>query len=465
MKPVIALIGRPNVGKSTLFNRLTGSRAALVADEPGLTRDRIYGAGKTGELSYIVIDTAGLVESHEEGIAGLMANQSLQAMEESNVVFFMVDATAGLTPDDDYIAQQIRKSGKQCFVVVNKTDGMNPDNACADFQSLGLGEPIPISAKGGRNVSVLLETTLGAIPPEPAEDEALTGIKIAIVGRPNVGKSTLTNRMLGEERMLVFDEPGTTRDSVYIPLERDGKRYTLIDTAGVRRRPKVTEVIEKFSVVKTLQAIEDADVVLLVMNAREDITDQDIRLAGFVLEGGKALVISINKWDDMIPEQRGRVKEELGRKLHFLDFAEIFFISALHGSAVGDLFPAIHAAYDSTTRKLHTPELTRILQKAIAQSQPPLVGGRRIKLRYAHQGGQRPPLIIIHGNQTAEVPGSYKRYLSNAYRKALRLVGTPVRIEFKTGENPFKGKKNSLTGRQIRKRVRLTKFMKKGGKK
>lgn len=455
MKPVIALIGRPNVGKSTLFNRLTNSRAALVADQPGLTRDRIYGTGEANGCSFIVIDTAGLV-SGAAGIESLMVGQSYQAVAEANAVFFLVDGRAGLHPEDETIATQLRRLGKTIFLVVNKTEGLDADIICADFQQLGITPLVAISATRGDHISELLESALATFPQDQEpEADAERGIKVALVGRPNVGKSTLVNRMLGEERVLVFDEPGTTRDSIYIPFERDQQRYTLIDTAGVRRRRSVNEVIEKFSVVKTLQAIESADVVVLTLNARDSIADQDLHLAGLILESGRALVIAINKWDGMNPDERTHIKSELDRRFDFLSFAEQHFISALHGTGVGHLFPAIQKAFNAATRKIPTPELTRMLQDAVSSFPPPLVNGRRIKLRYAHQGGQRPPTIIIHGNQTDAVPGSYKRYLSNYFRQALDLPGTPVNIEFRTGSNPYKGKRNELTPRQARKRTRV----------
>ena len=457
MKPVIALVGRPNVGKSTLFNQLTRSRDALVADYPGLTRDRKYGTGKVGDRPYIVVDTGGL-SGDSEGVEEQMADQVYQAIGEANVVLFLVDARAGLTAGDEQIVQQLRRVNKQIFLVVNKIDGTDQTMAVIDFQSLGMGEPLAIAASHGRGISKMMQTVLADLPViEEVEDEE-GGTKVAIIGRPNVGKSTLVNRIMGEERVVAFDMPGTTRDSIFIPFEHEGREYTLIDTAGVRRRGKVKETIEKFSVIKALQAIEAANVVILVLDAHEGISDQDATLAGFALDAGRAMVIAVNKWDGLEKNARERMKAELDRRLPFLDFAEMHFISALHGTGVGHLFESIDAAYAAAMKKLSTPDLTRVLEEAVMQHQPPLVRGRRIKLRYAHQGGKNPPLIIIHGNQTESVPAAYKRYLVNIYRKAFKLYGTPVRLEFKSSENPYAGRKNKLSQRQIQKKKRLKKF-------
>ncbi|MBL1276114.1 MAG: ribosome biogenesis GTPase Der [Ectothiorhodospiraceae bacterium] len=463
MKPVVALVGRPNVGKSTLFNCLTQSRDALVADQPGLTRDRKYGEGRVGDYPYLVIDTGGL-SGEKEGLDELMADQSWLAVEEADLVLFMVDARDGLMAGDHEIAKRLRTSNKPVHLVVNKVDGAELAVVIADFYQLGLGNPLGITASQRGGVRDLMAEVLPELPEsEFEEEEDNLGIKIAIVGKPNVGKSTLINRILGEERVLTFDMPGTTRDSIFVPFERRGERYTFIDTAGVRRRKKVHDKLEKFSVIKALQAIERAHVVVLVIDAHEGISDQDAHLLGFVLDEGRALVIAINKWDGLETSERERVKYELGRKLQFVDFAKLFFISALHGTGVGDLFKPIQKAYASATRQFTTPELTRILERAVENHQPPLVRGRRIKLRYAHQGGRNPPMIVIHGNQTKDVPDAYRRYLQNVYRKALQLEGTPVRIDFKTGVNPFEGRKNKLTKRQIDKRQRLKKFVKRKG--
>jgi len=465
MLPVIALVGRPNVGKSTLFNFLTRTRDALVADVPGLTRDRKYGEGKLGGRPYLVVDTGGL-SGDETGIDALMAKQSWLAVEEADVVLFMVDAREGLVSTDEAIAGQLRRAGKKVMLVVNKVDGLDSVVVTADFHRLGLGEPVAIAAAHGQGVQDLAIRVLASMPAEPLVEDAFPEqddtIRIALIGRPNVGKSTLLNRILGEERVVAFDQPGTTRDSIFVPFERDGQRYTLIDTAGVRKRARVSETIEKFSVIKALQAMEAAHVVILVLDAHEGLSEQDATLAGYAADSGRALVVAINKWDGLASDERDWIRQEIDRRLPFIDFAEFFYISALHGSGVGDLFGAVQRCYRAATTKFSTPELTRILEKLIFAHQPPLVQGRRIKLRYAHQGGQNPPMIIIHGNQTEKVPEAYQRYLINAFRKELDLVGTPLRVEFRTGENPYKDRRNKLTPRQQQKRKRLVRHIKKG---
>ncbi|EKT55710.1 ribosome biogenesis GTPase Der [Providencia sneebia] len=492
MIPVVALVGRPNVGKSTLFNRLTRTRDALVADFPGLTRDRKYGRAEVEGHEFIIIDTGG-IDGTEEGVETHMAAQSLQAIEEADVVLFMVDARAGLMPADEGIAKHLRSRKKKTYLVANKTDGIDANTVIGDFYALGLGEIYSIAASHGRGVTQLIEHSLKPFievdeeenvelteeeanaaywaeleaAEEGLEDEEddfdPTGlpIKLAIVGRPNVGKSTLTNRILGEERVVVFDMPGTTRDSIYIPMERDGREYILIDTAGVRKRGKVTETVEKFSVIKTLQAIEDANVVLLVIDAREGISDQDLSLLGFILNAGRSLVIAVNKWDGMKPEDREHVKDMLELRLGFVDFARIHFISALHGSGVGNLFESVQEAYESATRRVGTALLTRIMKMAEDEHQPPLIRGRRVKMKYAHAGGHNPPIVVIHGNQVSDLPDSYKRYLMNYFRRSLNVMGTPIRIQFKEGENPYANKKNQLTATQLRKRKRLMQHLKK----
>ncbi|MDF7666679.1 ribosome biogenesis GTPase Der [Orbaceae bacterium ESL0727] len=484
MIPVIALVGRPNVGKSTLFNRLTRTRDALVADFPGLTRDRKYGRAEIKGHEYIVIDTGG-IDGSEEGVEGSMAEQSLQAIEEADIVLFMVDAKVGAMPADYAIAKHLRAREKATFLVANKIDGIDADSAVADFYALGLGEVHPIAASHGRGVSTLIENVLDPIfhfaddpvcdenddhndLPESYDDAVLDDtaelinqpIKVAIVGRPNVGKSTLTNRILGEERVVVYDMPGTTRDSIYIPMTRDERDYILIDTAGVRKRGKITESIEKFSVIKTLQAIEDANVVILVIDAREGISDQDLSLLGFIINSGRSLVIAVNKWDGLSQDVKEQIKDTLDERLGFIDFARLHFISALHGSGVGNLFDSIQEAYESATRRVNTAMLTRIMQMAQDDHQPPLVSGRRVKLKYAHAGGYNPPIVVIHGNQVENLPDAYKRYLMNYFRRALKIVGTPIRIQFKEGNNPFEGRKNHLTVAQQRKRRRLLKHVK-----
>jgi GTP-binding protein len=457
MLPVIAIVGRPNVGKSTLFNRLTRSRNALVADFPGLTRDRLYGTGVYHERHFIVIDTGG-IGMPETDMEQLMLSQARQAISEANAILFIVDGKAGYTPADVTIANELRKIEKPIYLVVNKTDGMDKQIAAADFYALGFKELAPISATQGEGVDALIGHVLTGIEEtETAATEMYQGIKVAIIGRPNVGKSTLVNRMLGEERVIVFDQPGTTRDSIYIPFERFDQNYVLIDTAGVRRRGKVFEAIEKFSIVKTLQAIADAEVVIFVIDAQENIVEQDQHLLGYIVEAGKALVIAVNKWDNLEDNQRQTIKRELGRRLSFVDFAKNYYISALHGTNVGHLFEAIIVAYRSAFVAVSTRKTTEILQKAITDHQPPLVHGRRIKLRYAHLGGHNPPTFIIHGNQTEAIPSVYRRYLMNFFRKKLALIGTPVRLEFKSSSNPFKDRKNILTPKQVKKRQRLWK--------
>lgn len=465
MKPVIALVGRPNVGKSTLFNQLTRSRDALVADLPGLTRDRKYGDAKVDDKSFIVIDTGGIGEG-EAGIDAYMAEQSRLAIHEASIVLFLTDARAGLTGADQEIAAELRALNKRVHLVVNKIDGVHEEAALAEFHQLGMGEIFAIAASHGRGIHQMMQELLSDCLPDAEEAPlAETGIKIAVVGRPNVGKSTLVNRILGEERVVVFDMPGTTRDSIYIPFERRDQRYTLIDTAGVRRRGRVGEGVEKFSVIKTLQAIKDAHVVVLVLDARESIVDQDLHMLGFVLQSGRSLVVAINKWDGMTEYDRGQVKKDIDRRLDFIPWARVHLISALHGTGVGDLYPSIERAYASSTIKVTTNRLTRILEDAVEQHQPPLVGGRRIKLRYAHLGGQNPPMIVIHGNQTAAVPNAYKRYLENVYRKVLKIEGTPIAVEFRSGENPFKDKENVLSPAQVERRRRMVQFHKKREKK
>ncbi|MDH4049126.1 MAG: ribosome biogenesis GTPase Der [Gammaproteobacteria bacterium] len=460
MLPVIALIGRPNVGKSTLFNRLTKSRDALVADFPGLTRDRQYGFGKLGPVPYIVVDTGG-VAGGEVGISELMVEQTVRALTEADVAIVLVDGRSGRTAADEHVAALVRKHGKKTWLVVNKAEGLDPSMASTEFHQLGLGEPVAISAAHGDRVAALMDEVLAPyIEQFEASDEAPDvddALHIAVIGRPNVGKSTLINRLVGEERLVVFDQPGTTRDSVAVPFARDGKNYVLIDTAGVRRRSRVHEAIEKFSIIKALQAIERAGVVIAVLDAREGVTEQDVSLMGLIVERGRALVVVVNKWDGLTVEQRRNVRDELDRRLPFLEYAKRITISALHGTAVGDLLPAVDNAYRAATRDLSTGDLTSELEKAVIAHTPPLVSGRRIRLRYAHQGGRNPPVIVIHGNQTERVPDAYRRYLVNWFRKAFRLKGTPVRLVFKTGENPFRGRRNKLTPRQERKRKRLMK--------
>ena len=541
MSKVVALVGRPNVGKSTLFNRLTKTRDALVADFPGLTRDRKYGRAMYNDYEYILIDTGG-IDGSEEGIETRMAEQSLQAIDEADLVFFLVDARNGLTSGDYMIADYIRRHQKKTVLVANKIDGLDSDVATAELYALGISNIYPISATHGRGLSSLLDEVLSPVlsdgeehelpqagpfdDPEaikwekgfdfldnvpmdkeaggfdwhawklrhqkkddagdtdgesgsekaeagekkPENDEEHDGsfsdlpIKFAIVGRPNVGKSTLTNRMLGEERVIVYDMPGTTRDSIYIPLKKEDQEYIVIDTAGVRKRKKVNEAVEKFSVVKTLRAIEDSNVTILVIDANAGVTDQDLSLLSFIIQSGRSLVIAVNKWDGLDKEVKEKVKQDLELRLGFVDFAEIHFISALHGTGVGHLFESILSAYKSATTRVSTSKLNRILTMATQELQPPLSNGRRVKLKYAHAGGYNPPRIIIHGNKTGDLTDAYKRYLNNYYRKSLHIIGTPISLEFHGSENPFEGKKNKLTQSQIRKRKRMMDFVKKAKK-
>ncbi len=441
MKPVIALVGRPNVGKSTLFNRLTRSRDALVADLPGLTRDRHYGEGRVGERPFLVIDTGGFEPVAKDGIMHEMAKQTKQAVAEADVVIFIVDGRQGLTPHDKTITDFLRKSGRSVMLVVNKAEGMKYTSVAADFYELGMGDPYVISAAHGDGVADLvdeaLDLALAQRPAEEPEPNTGKGIRIAIVGRPNVGKSTMVNTLLGEERVIAFDMPGTTRDSIEIPFERDGKHYTLIDTAGIRRRGKVFEAIEKFSVVKTLQSISEANVVVLLLDAQQDISEQDAHIAGFVLESGRALVVGVNKWDGLTSDRRDEIKIDLERKLSFLSFAKTHFVSALKSTGVGPLMKSVDSAYAAAMSNLSTPKLTRALIEAVEHQQPRRKGSVRPKLRYAHQGGMNPPIVVIHGNALEAIDDNYKRYLEKHFRETFSLVGTPLRIELRSSKNPY----------------------------
>jgi GTP-binding protein len=461
VKPVVVLVGRPNVGKSTLFNRLTRSRSALVADFSGLTRDRHYGEGRVGETPFIVVDTGGFEPIAKTGILHQMARQTKQAIAEADVVIFMVDARVGLNAHDHDISRLLRKLGQRVVLCVNKAEGMPHGSAVAEFHELGLGLPVPISAAHGDGIADLIEHALeglgepAAVAPEfdaddaePTDDalqvegEAVSPelkhrIKLAIVGRPNVGKSTLINTLLGEERVIAFDMPGTTRDAIEIEFDRGGKQYTLIDTAGLRKRGKVFEAIEKFSVIKTLQAIEASNVVLLMIDAQHEVSEQDAHIAGFILETGRALVVAINKWDGLDSEQRERIQREFDRKLRFLSFARVHTISALRGQGINTVLRSVNAAHAAAFAKLSTPRLTRELQAAVEQQPPPRKGIFRPKMRYAHQGGQNPPLIIVHGNALDAIADPYRRYLENRFREAFELAGTPLRIEFKSSFNPY----------------------------
>jgi len=462
MLPTLVLVGRPNVGKSTLFNRLTGTRDALVHDMPGMTRDRHYGRGRIGSKPYLVVDTGGLEPVAKEGIMAEMARQTLQAIDEADAIIFMVDARSGLTPQDKVIADRLRRATCPVLLAVNKAEGMNRAVVTAEFHELGLGEPLAISGAHGDGISDLVDEALAPFSEEEEKTDEFGIPKIALVGRPNVGKSTLVNALVGEERVIAFDQPGTTRDSIYVEFERDGKPYILIDTAGVRRRGKVFETVEKFSVIKTLQAIEDANVVVLVLDARENISEQDAHLAGFVLETGRALVVAVNKWDGLSAEQRDDVKRDIGRKLAFLDFARFNYISALKSKGLETLLKDVEAAHAAAFIKLSTPKLTRVLEMAVEQHAPPKNGLFRPKPRYAHQGGKNPPVIILHGNALEGLRDDYKRYLESSFRKAFKLQGTPLRIQVKedSGKNPFEGKarapltESEATRMRRKKRVR-----------
>ena len=447
MLPIVALVGRPNVGKSTLFNVLTGTRDAIVADVPGLTRDRQYGFGRVGPVPFVVIDTGGLVEN-PKGIEAQMRAQTERAVAEADRLILLVDARAGLTPQDDFVAREISKSGKPTTLAVNKSEGLDSDVVAADFHALGLGEPIAIAASHGQGCEDLMGQALAGLEAEPAEsmDAAAEGVRIAIIGRPNVGKSTLVNRLIGEERVIANDQPGTTRDSILVPFERDGRKFQLIDTAGMRRRARVEDVIERASVAKTLQAIDEAHVVILVVDAHDTVTEQDASVLGVALQRGRSLIIAINKWDGIPADQREEIHRQLALRLDFVPFAPLHFISARHGTGVGELMESAVRAYEAALREMQTKELTRTLEHALTVHQPPLVHGRRIKLRYAHQGGRNPPRIVIHGNQTSSVPDAYTRYLVNIFRKRFDLFATPVVIEYRTDSNPYDRSRRARRG-------------------
>jgi GTP-binding protein len=454
LKPTVVLVGRPNVGKSTLFNRLTRSRDALVADLPGLTRDRHYGQGRVGDKPFIVVDTGGFEPVAKDGILSEMARQAREAIAEADVVLFIVDGRAGLAPQDKRIAQMLRETSTPVLLVVNKTEGMRLEVVTAEFHELALGHPNAISAEHGEGVSSLIEEALAPFPAHRDDEEEDDHPRVAIVGRPNVGKSTLVNRLLGEERVIAFDQPGTTRDSIEVELEWEGKRYTLVDTAGIRRKGKVFESVEKFSVVKTLQAIERANVVVLVVDAESNIAEQDAHIGGYILEAGRSLVVAVNKWDAVDSEKRKDVKNDLERKLQFLDFADFVTISARMGTGIKALLAAVDTSFAAAMAKLSTPKLTRVLQAAIEQQQPPLSGRFRPKMRYAHQGGSNPPIVVVHGSGLDGVKRPYVRYLENTFRKAFKLKGTPLRIELRSSANPFEGRKKPLTEKQDAQRRR-----------
>ncbi len=463
MLPVVAIVGRPNVGKSTLFNTLTQTRDAIVADVPGVTRDRQYGYGKLGPVQYVCIDTGGLVEN-PSGMDALMRIQTEHAIKEADRLVFIADARAGLTPQDMLFARELRRSGKPVFLAVNKAEGMDAAIAAADFHSLGLGDPHAIAATHGYGCEDLMDIVLEGFPPSPPEDEEPEDgrIRIAVIGRPNVGKSTLINRLIGEERLITSDVAGTTRDSILVPFDRDGRGFTLIDTAGVRRRAKIDDEIEQLSVSKTLQAIAEAHVVTMVVDAQDSIGEQDASVLGLALNRGRALILAVNKWDNIPMDQRDEIRRLLTLKIDFVPFAPIHFVSARHGTGVGDLVASMIRAYEAAMRQMKTPELTRCMQAAMEQHQPPIVRGRRIRLRYAHQGGRNPPRIVVHGSQASHVPESYKRYLANVFRERFDLFATPVSVEFRSDVNPFVGdkppeKRGKKTVQKARRERRLKK--------
>lgn len=443
MLPVIVIVGRPNVGKSTLFNALTQTRNALVADEPGVTRDRQYGQGKVGDRPYILVDTGGIVPEAKSVLEQLTNRQVEQAIHEADSILLMVDAKTGVTTSDLEIAQRLRPYQQKIILVINKAEGMEPQLAAAEFHRLGFKHWQVIAAIHKRGLDTLMEKAFADLPAETAEEsEAIQGIAIAVVGRPNVGKSTLVNRMLGEERVIVSDQPGTTRDSIYIPFERREQHYTLIDTAGVRRRGRVDEAVEKFSVIKTIQAIEKADVVLVLINAQEGVTEQDMRLLDMVIDMGTALVLVVNKWDGLSESDKEQVRQGIDRRLGFVEFARRYFISAMHGTGVGQLYRAIHEAYAASTQEISTSRLTRALEKAVETHQPPMVKGRRIKPRYAHLGGHNPLVIVIHGKQLDALAESYRRFLISFFRKTFNLVGVPIHLRLRSDGNPYADKED-----------------------
>ncbi len=454
MLSVVALVGRPNVGKSTLFNVLTRTRDAIVADVPGLTRDRQYGFGRVGPVPCVVVDTGGLIEN-PTGLEAQIRAQTERAVEEADRVVFVVDARSGLTPPDQFVARALRRAGKPVTIALNKSEGLDAEVVAAEFHALGYGEPIGISASHSQGCDELMAVVLRDVAEAPPGQEDDDTVRIAVIGRPNVGKSTLVNRLIGAERVIASEQPGTTRDSILVPFERDGRRFTLIDTAGVRRRARVEDAIERASVAKTLQAIDEAHVVILVLDAHETVAEQDASVLGIALERGRALIIAVNKWDGIAAEQREAIRNQLDLRLDFVPFAPVHFISARHGTGVGELVHATVRAYEAAMREMPTRELTRALEHAITMHQPPLVRGRRIKLRYAHQGGRNPPRVVIHGNQTASVPGAYTRYLTNVFRKTFDLFATPVVVEYRTDQNPYDrptGRKRSGQARRGRER-------------
>jgi GTP-binding protein len=436
MLPIVAIVGRPNVGKSTLFNALTRRNSAIVADVPGVTRDRQYGYSRIGRVPCVLIDTGGLIE-HPTGLDAQMRVQTEKAVEEADRLILVVDARGGLTAQDQFIARELRRTGKPVVLALNKAEGLESDLVGADFYSLAMGVPLAIAASHGQGCRELIDEALTGLSPEETPAEDPSAIRVAIVGRPNVGKSTLVNRLIGEERVIASDQPGTTRDSILVPFQRDGRDFLFIDTAGMRRRGRVEGAVERASVARTLQAIAEAHVVVLVLDAHDSVGEQDASVLGQALERGRVILIAVNKWDGILTEQREEIRRQLALKLDFVPFAPMHFISARHGTGVGELVRDAIRGYEASMRAMPTQELTRTLERALAAHQPPLVRGRRIKLRYAHQGGRNPPRIVIHGNQTASVPESFRRYLANVFRDSFDLYATPVAVEFRTDANPY----------------------------
>ena len=456
MLPAIALVGRPNVGKSTLFNQLTRSRDALVADEPGVTRDRRYGFAEHEGQRFVVIDTGGLGGVGEAEIDPGVDRQVAYALDEADAVVLVVDQFDGLTPDDAAVAARLRRAGKPVTVAINKCEGLDPALAAAEFHGLGIGDPAVVAARHGQGIDALIARVLAPFDVEPAPPAGNDDLpKLAVIGRPNVGKSTLINRLIGSDRLVTSPAPGTTRDSIVVPCNRDGQEFLLTDTAGIRRRARIEDGVEKFSVVQSLKAIDDAGVVIILIDAREGITDQDLHIVGLAEKRGSALVVGVNKWDGLSISDRRRVESEVERQLGFVAYADRCYLSALHGSGIAELIDSALRAHESAGRRISTARLNELLQQATMMHPPPVVRGRRVRLRYAHQGGRFPPLIVVHGSQAGRIPARYRRYLENSFRKALKLVGTPVRVDFRTGDNPFAGRRNQLTPRQVRRRQRV----------